>query len=153
MTTETQEPIYSRLFYNGALHLRDEWYGFFLPEDVTEPEIAQNLEENAARVIQSLEESIAQLQAYRIDMASRYQELVTRPTLPRVRLTRRTDWYSGKIFYDLDIYDVYADNPEIQVNTKTTTWPGKQHRDAIRAYRDYIRLHPGIHAETNVPGL
>ena len=123
--------------------------GYLLhPEDLDTTARVKDYDQNAAHLIQNLEEKIQQLKVYRIALAERYNYLATAPTYPVVRLTRQKT-YEGKVFYYLEVYSRnLLDGKEVK--TSSTTFPGKERHKAIAAYNDYVKAHPGITAEKDI---
>lgn len=148
-----REPVYSSIIHNEYFSIPGASLRF--PTAIDETSEVECYDQHAERLIHELEDAIFKLQAYRMDLASRYQALATRPTIPCVKLYRHDARYTrdGRVSYEFSAYDVYADSPCIKVNVNHTEYDGKRRREAIQAYREYIRSHPGIHAETNIDGI
>lgn len=106
-------------------------------------------EQDAQKQIARLQELIAGLEAFRLACAERYAYLSTAPTLPGIHLLRRKNYYNNKVFY---ILATFRQNPETGdiLPGESRRYEGKQRWEAIKAYKEYIRQHPGVIAETNI---
>ena len=106
-------------------------------------------DENAQRDIERMQEKILQLSAYRVSLAERYNFLSTAPTAPVVRLIRRKDSYSNKVFYYLKTFDRnLIDGHEVQ--TGCAKYTGTDRRKAIDDFNKYIKSHPVLEAEMQI---
>ena len=122
-----------RIFEEKQLKLYDEW---------------------AEKDIKDLEEMLVILKDYRQVLAGRFSELATSATIPVIRLHRQRDfWKDHKVFYYLQEITRYLDSPDQKNGTSytdvvinTTKYAGSDRRDAIKAFNDYKKAHPGIEA-------
>lgn len=100
--------------------------------------------------IAQLEKIVEALKVYRISLCERYGELTTAPTVPLVRLCRKRGLYGdNKIYYYLEEYTRNIETGE-RIKVDTTTFTGKQRHEAIAAYREYVKAHPGIECEMDI---
>jgi hypothetical protein len=129
------------------------------PQSVHEPERLKNYDSMAAEDINDLLSEIELLKQYRAAIVERFGELATAATVPVIRLRRRKDSYTNKVFYYLEEITRYLDEPNTQSRVKTpytdridnsTKYEGKARRDAIQAFEAYKKAHPGIIAELDI---
>lgn len=106
----------------------------------------------AAECMKGLQRSIEKLQLYRIALQRRYNYLVTSPTADVIKLSRKRDGWSNKVFYYLTLCSRNILDGHDVVNS-TKKYEGRQRHIAIADYRQYIKDHPGVIAETTVSGL
>lgn len=128
-----------------------EWelrtYSHFLhPDELDKPERVIFYDKNAERAIKELESTIETLKSYRQALSERYNYLVTASTVPVVRLKRRRDYSSNKVFYDLILSIRFVDcgKDGKEVEQERTTYPGTARSQAIKDYNAYVKSHPGI---------
>ncbi len=116
------------------------------PQTVQEMDRLQRQDQSAAQYIERLTELLEGLEAYRIACAERYAYLATAPTVPGVRLKRERDYRGNKVFYVLTTFrrDLNTGAEVVETSEK---YPGAKRWEAIAAYRDYVKSHPGIVAE------
>lgn len=119
------------------------------PQTVQEMDRLQRQDQSAAQYIERLTELLEGLEAYRIACAERYAYLSTAPTFPGIRLLRQRDYYNNKVFYILATFRKNLETGDI-LPGESRKYEGKQRWEAIRAYKEYIRQHPGVIAETNI---
>lgn len=116
------------------------------PQTVQEMDRLQRQDQSAAQYIERLSEILEGLEAYRIACAERYAYLATAPTVPGVRLKRERDYRGNKVFYVLSTFRRDLNTGAVVVETRES-YPGAKRWEAIAAYRDYVKSHPGIVAE------
>lgn len=105
---------------------------------------------SAAQYIKDCEGMINQLKQYQQKIYERVQELETAPYHHRLTLHREKRYYQNKVFYYLIVEKVF-DSPGIKpVEIQRTNYPGTQRRDAIKAFEDYKKSHPGIEAVLDI---
>lgn len=125
-------------------------HGYFRKaENIMKGKDIQQADETARRLIREFQFRIEQLNAYRISLAEQYNFLETAPSVPVVRLSRRRDYYTGKVFYDLCISRRYVETA-VEVEESRCTYPGSERRQAIREYQSYLKSHPGIIAKMDI---
>jgi hypothetical protein len=139
-------PAESVSFYN-------HFSGHIRRPDLLELDEISRHDRSAAVLIAELQETINQLNAYRVELAGRYNDLATAPKIPVVKLTsRRASSYgsdAGKVFYFLTTHERYlTDGHEIKLTS--TKYPGTQRNQAIKDYHAYVKAHPGIAAEMDI---
>lgn len=119
------------------------------PQTVQEMDRLQRQDQSAAQSIERLSELLEGLEAYRIACAERYAYLATAPTVPGVRLKRERDYRGNKVFYVLTTFrrDLNTGGEVVEART---SYPGAQRWEAIAAYREYVKDHPGILAEMDI---
>lgn len=103
----------------------------------------------AAETLKALDAASAQLRAYRAALFERYNQIATAPTIPVVKLLREKHWKDSKVYYHLI---VTRRDPATGHETETarTTYPGTKRREALAAFAEYVKAHPGIHAEKDI---
>ena len=104
---------------------------------------------NAARLIQECNDLAAQLAAYRLSLAERYNALVTSPTVPVVKLVREPNYYDKKVYYYLRTYRRYI-NDGTDVEETSTRYAGSDRKKAFAGFDAYCKAHPGIIAEKQI---
>ena len=110
----------------------------------------QRYGKSAARAIADAKAMIAKLEAYQMQLHDRAQQIAAAPWHTELFLQREPYYRDGTIRYYLDIRRVY-DVPGIDPETlERTTFPGKERSKALKAYRDYIKTHPGIIAHMDI---
>lgn len=124
--------------------------GYFVrPDTITDTKQIEQFDHCASQLLSEIQEAQKCLQAYRFALAEQYNRLETAPKIPCVRLRRRKDSYSNKVFYYLDTYLLNLDNGA-ETDTKTKTYPGSDRWQAIKDYQQYLKDHPGIKAEMHI---
>ena len=103
----------------------------------------------AAETLKALEAAAAQLRAYRTALFERYNQITTAPTVPAVKLLRDKSWRDSKVYYHLIVTrrDTATGH---ETETARTTYPGTQRHEALAAFAEYVKAHPGIHAEKDI---
>lgn len=150
MTTEqktTVSELFTR-FGNPCDTIEPKIYGFFSsPDSILNPSDMPRHDKRAEQMIAECQRMILKMEAYRIALAERYNALLTAPSIPVVRL-ERYNGYSGIVYY-LRVFRRYAETGE-QYETECQTFTGKDRSKAIKAYREYVKAHPGITAELDI---
>lgn len=155
--TEVQKELVNKLFNDYCFghsmgrdgikefHIRDFFYS---PDKLdTTKRVAEN-DKRAAETIKECEKAIETLKAYRVALAERYAELETAPTIPVVKLEREKRW-KGTVTYHLRVCKRYiSENKDIEVEHIAFT--GTERHKAIKAYKEYVKAHPGITAEMDI---
>ncbi len=148
--TEKQKAALDRLFerYGRKQEEVNQTVNIYLmaPETVQEMDRLQRQDQSAAQYIERLTELLEGLEAYRIACAERYAYLATAPTVPGVRLKRERDYRGNKVFYVLSTFRRDLNTGAEVVETRES-YPGAKRWEAIAAYREYVKSHPGIVAE------
>lgn len=152
--TASRADLVKKLFsrsWNSAkgeteVHLR----GWFISADKLDtPDRITMYDRSAADLIRECEEAIEQLKAYRATLTERYNHLATAPTVPVVKLTRRRSYYDKLVYFDLVTARRFIDDCT-DVEESRQTFPGRERKQAIAAYREYVKAHPGIIAEMDI---
>lgn len=104
-------------------------------------------DDSAARMIADCKHLIAQLTAYRQDLAKRYNELATMPSRDRVLLERYPN-YGGKIVYYVRMFTDYEDGTT--VNTSSERFEGRDRRKAFARFEEIQKQRPGIEATKDI---
>lgn len=125
-------------------------HGYFRKAEIINKSAdVQQSDKSAARMIDELQYKIEQLNAYRRSLAERYNFLETVPTVPVVRLTRKRDSYSNKVFYYLCTFRRFMDS-DTEVEESRREYPGTERSSAIKDFHAYTKAHPGILAEMDI---
>lgn len=91
---------------------------------------------------------IEKLNAYKMQLYERAQQIAAAPWHIEILLKRERGY--NTISYFLQLKKVY-DAPGIEPETlESTKYPGRERCTAIKAYRDYIKSHPGITAHMEI---
>lgn len=97
----------------------------------------------ADRYVSEFKAAIDTMEAYKMLVYDRVQELTTAPYHTEIHLSREKR-YDNKVHYYLEVkkfYDVPGIDPEI---IKRTTYPGTERHKALADFTAYQRNHPGI---------
>lgn len=145
--TELEKQIYDNFFtrYGSAsTEAHDTIYVHALRPDQLDklPDVVR-YDKSAADTIARLEKEIDALKIYRRELCNRYNELSTAATVPGVKLIRERRYSEKKVYYKLIFFTHYIDS-EKDVVDKTNVFKGINRNEAIKAYNDYVKKHPGI---------
>lgn len=125
-------------YRNGELEIRVTAY-LFDPSKVADIERLSLRDRNAKRDIEYCEKAIQKLKEYRLELATRAQELTTMESHIRVTL-KREKRYGDKVYYFLTKEKVFSDGTaEVIENQKYT---GKERYKAIKAFIDHQKKFP-----------
>lgn len=148
--TDKQKAALDRLFERYGRKQEDvnQTVSIYLmdPQTVQEMDRLQRQDQSAAQYIERLTVLLDGLEAYRIACAERYAYLATAPTVPGVRLKRERDYRGNKVVYILTTFRRDLNTGAEVVETRES-YPGSKRWEAIAAYREYVKSHPGIVAE------
>lgn len=103
---------------------------------------------SAARTIEQMEEYIEALRGYRQALAARYAALASMPYDYRLDLIRRRGWSDKRVTYTLALVREYQDGREEA--EESTTYPGTQRREAIKAFEALKKSRPGIACNVDI---
>ena len=98
--------------------------------------------------IARLTEELENLNAYRLALAERYNELSTMPYTLKLSCNRHPNYRDGKILYTVKLTRIYKDGTKTAELTET--YPGIERRAALARYAELQRTHPGIDAELDI---
>ena len=101
-----------------------------------------------ADYIARLTEELENLNAYRLALADRYNELSTMPYTPQLTCKRHPNYRNGKILYTVKLTRVYRDGTK--TDELTETFPGTERRAALARYAELQKTHPGIACELDI---
>lgn len=119
------------------------------PESLDTVERIVRYGNQAAQAIASCKAMISRLEEYQQQLYQRVQLLETSPYHLRVTLSRERRW-KEKVRYHLITERVY-DVPGIKPKEESRiTYQGTERSKAIKAYKAYIRSHPGIEAVQDI---
>lgn len=149
MTQKQKERLYSVFRWNNDSETKETRSHFTKPETVTDLNRIAMLDKWANDDIKRLEEQIELLKIYRLGLAEQYNFLTTASTFPVVELKREKSYYENKVYYYLITYDALIDTDQ-QTNYKSVKYSGKERKQAIEAYEEYKKAHPGIKAILNI---
>ena len=117
--------------------------GYFQhPDKLATPERVAYYDRSAAGTIQRMEEYIEALRGYRQALAARYAALASMPYGYRLDLIRRRGWHDKRVTYTVALVREYQDGHEEA--EESTTYPGAQRREAIKAFEELKKSRPGI---------
>lgn len=117
-------------------------------DNITDPSEVLRRYKDSEAIIADIEELLEQFKAYTVALGERYNFLIDSPSFPVVKLERKKHYYEKKVLYRLTTCRRYEDGTEY--DCKYTIYSGTQRREAIKAYNDYLRNHPGIIAEMDI---
>lgn len=105
---------------------------------------------SADRYIAEAKSLIETMEAYKMLLHERAQQIVTAPYHMEIHLTREKRWRDSKVVYRLELLKVY-DSGEIKPETiEITAFPGTERHKAIKAFNDYQKTHAGIIAVKDI---
>lgn len=141
------EKSYSALFerYGSPSEEAEiRFYGYLTrPDKLDTFKRIRDNDDRAARMIADCKHLVAQLTAYRQDLAKRYNELATMPSRDRL-LLERAPHYSGKIIYYIRFFTDYEDGTT--VCTASEAFEGRDRHKAIARFEELKKQRPGIEA-------
>ena len=105
------------------------------PDQLTAPERVAYYDRSAAETIKRLRETAEALEGYRQALAARYATLAATPYEYRLDLVR-------------PLVRVYQDGHEEA--EESTTYPGTQRREALKAFEALQRSRPGIKLNVDI---
>ena len=124
------------------------FYGYLTrPDKLDTFERIRRMDDSAAQMIANCKHLVAQLTAYRQDLAKRYNELATMPSRDRLLLERVPN-YIGKIVYYIRFFTDYEDGTT--VCTASEAFEGRDRRKAIARFEELKKQRPGIEAEKRI---
>lgn len=145
------EKSYSALFQRYGSPSREaeiRFYGYLTrPDKLDTFKRIRDNDDRAARMIADCKHLVAQLTAYRQDLAKRYNELATMPSRDRL-LLERAPHYSGKIIYYIRFFTDYEDGTT--VCTASEAFEGRDRHKAIARFEELKKQRPGIEAEKRI---
>ena len=118
------------------------------PDKLTTPERVAYYDRSAAGTIQRMEEYIEALRGYRQALAARYAALASMPYDYRLDLIRRRGWSDKRVTYTVALVREYQDGHEEA--EESTTYPGAQRREALKAFEALKRSRPGIACNVDI---
>ena len=118
------------------------------PDKLTTPERVAYYDRSAAGTIQRMEEYIEALRGYRQALAARYAALASMPYDYRLDLIRRRGWHDKRVTYTVALVREYQDGHEEA--EESTTYPGTQRREAIKAFEEMQHQRPGIQCRVQI---
>ena len=113
-----------------------------LPDKLTDLDGVTLYDRSAARAIKEMEEYLEALRGYRQALAARYAALASMPYGYRLDLIRRRGWSDKRVTYTVALVREYQDGHEEA--EESTTYPGAQRREALKAFEALKRSRPGI---------
>ena len=141
------KPTYANLFESyGSPREEAEirLYGYLTrPDKLDTFNRIRDNDDRAARMIADCKHLVAQLTAYRQDLAKRYNELAKMPSRDRL-LLERAPHYSGKIIYYIRFITEYEDGTT--VCTASESFEGRDRHKAIARFEELKKQRPGIEA-------
>lgn len=119
-----------------------------LPDKLTDLDGVTLYDRSAARAIKEMEEYLEALKGYRQALAARYAALASMPYDYRLDLIRRRGWYDKRVTYTVALVREYQDGHEEA--EESTTYPGAQRREAIKAFEELKKSRPGIACNVDI---
>lgn len=119
-----------------------------LPDKLTDLDGVTLYDRSAARAIKEMEEYIEALRGYRQALAARYAALASMPYGYRLDLIRRRGWSDKRVTYTVALVREYQDGHEEA--EESTTYPGSQRREAIKAFEALKKSRPGIACNVDI---
>lgn len=124
------------------------WAYLLSPSVLNSMDTLTHYGQNADRAIADCKVMIEKLNAYKMQLYERAQQIAAAPWHTELLLKRERGY--NTISYFLQLKKVY-DAPGIEPETlESTKYPGRERCTAIKAYRDYIKSHPGITAHMEI---
>lgn len=123
--------------------------GYFQhPDKLDTPERVAYYDRSAAGTIQRMEAYIEALRGYQQALAARYAALASMPYDYRLDLIRRRGWSDKRVTYTVALVREYQDGHEEA--EESTTYPGTQRREAIKAFEALKKSRPGIACNVDI---
>ena len=119
-----------------------------LPDKLNDLDGVTLYDRSAADSIRRMEEYIEALRGYRQALAARYAALASMPYDYRLDLIRRRGWYDKRVTYTVALVREYQDGHEEA--EESTTYPGTQRREAIKAFEALKKSRPGIACNVDI---
>ena len=136
------------LFWRGReAEVRVSGY-FQHPDQLTAPERVAYYDRSAAETIKRLRETAEALEGYRQALAARYATLAAMPYEYRLDLVRHRGLYDKHVTYTVALVRVYQDGHEEA--EESTTYPGTQRHEALKAFEALQRSRPGIKLNVDI---
>ena len=148
--TDRLKAMFERHYNDSIQH--SHHVNYYNPAEIMDADTITLRDQWSADELRRLTEEIELLKEYRAALAERYNELLTAPTVPVVRLRRHKEYYrDNKVYYYLEEITRFIDRPNSRDKTtytdqvvNCTTFAGIARRDAIKAFETYKKNHPGI---------
>ena len=149
----TFEP-WEKLFSEWSAHAEGRiFFSLEKPSTISTLNSVKHYDESAAHVIAECEKLITKMKSYRTELARRYGEIATTPTIPGITLERRIDYYDhNHVYFELTTY-TRPSNSQEYTTSNMKRFEGRERREAIAEYKSYIRSHPGIEHKTNIDNI
>ena len=112
------------------------------PNKITTPHRVISHDSSVQHNIAELEEALAVLKQYRLDLMERYRYLYETPTAVELVLQRERSFRSSYVTYRLILCKTYPDGTTH--TEQISTYPGKERKQAFSEYEAYCKSHPGI---------
>lgn len=119
-----------------------------LPDKLTDLDGVTLYDRSASGTIQRMEEYIEALRGYRQALAARYAALASMPYDYRLDLIRRRGWSDKRVTYTVALVREYQDGHEEA--EESTTYPGTQRREALKAFEALKKSRPGIACNVDI---
>lgn len=113
----------------------------------TEKDILNSFK-HAEKELESLEEAMEELKAYRIALAERYNYITTAPTKQKIKLYRERR-YKEKVFYFIQFYTVNLLDGHEEL-TETIRYEGKERKKAIEHFEQLKKEKMGVIFEQDI---
>ena len=112
------------------------------PNSIATPEYVRTKDSYVQEDIARLEEALATLKQYRLELMERYRYLSETPASAELVLRRERGYRSAYVTYKLLLCKSYPDGTEhIE---QISSHPGKERKQAISEYNAYCKSHPGL---------
>lgn len=113
----------------------------------TEKDILNSFK-HVEKELESLEEAMEELKAYRIALAERYNYITTAPTKQKIKLYRERR-YKEKVFYFIQFYTVNLLDGHEEL-TETIRYEGKERKKAIEHFEQLKKEKMGVIFEQDI---
>lgn len=119
------------------------------PDKIAELNRIREYDKSAAETISKLEKTIEKLKIYRIALQKQYAAIELAPKKEVIKLTRRQDYRTKKVFYYLTEYEKNM-NTGAEVMKSNKKYPGTERKQAIADFEQYIKEHKYCIYEKNI---
>ena len=124
-----------------------EWrrtYHLYLydPNNIVTPDFVRTKDTYVQEDIARLEEAVAILKQYRLELMDRYRYLSETPPSTELVLRRERSYRDSHVTYKLILHKLYPDGTEH--TEQISSHPGKERKQAISEYNAYCKSHPGL---------
>ena len=128
--------------YSNGEWRRTYYIYLYNPKSIDTPEYVRTKDSYVQEDISRLEEALAILKQYRLELMERYRYLSETPPSTELVLRRERSYRDSHVTYKLILHKLYPDGTEH--TEQISSHPGKERKQAISEYNAYCKAHPGL---------